>query len=113
MPNRFICNVLEEMRKCTTTGNYSNLLSLIEEAQTFANRMEAGLRNVKDLKQLDDERHELKQEVKVFRKAKLKVIKELGITHSELKDVISWEDQVKTQDIINILLQRSSDENQI
>lgn len=43
MPTRYLCDVLEEMRKCFKTRNFSGLLGLIEEAQTLANRMEAGL----------------------------------------------------------------------
>lgn len=43
MPNRTMCDVLEEMRMCHKTHNYSALLGLVEEAQTMANRMESGL----------------------------------------------------------------------
>ncbi len=37
---RYICDVLKEMRACNETRNYSLLSSLIEEAQIYANRME-------------------------------------------------------------------------
>lgn len=40
---RTLCDVLEECRKTTQTLNFSYLLGLLEEAQTMANRMEAGL----------------------------------------------------------------------
>jgi hypothetical protein len=43
MPMRYLCDVLEEMRKCYKTRNFASLLGLIEEAQTLGNRMEAGL----------------------------------------------------------------------
>ena len=43
MPHRYVCDVLEEMRKCDKVRNYSIMLSLIEEVQTLVNRMEAGL----------------------------------------------------------------------
>lgn len=49
MPNRTICNVLEEMRQCHETRNFSYLLGLIEEAQSMANRMEAALYDQSDL----------------------------------------------------------------
>ena len=50
--NRYICEVLREMRKCYETRNFSYLLGLIEEAQTLANRMEAAIQDVGDLKEL-------------------------------------------------------------
>lgn len=43
MPNRTICAVLGEMRRCCETLNFAHLRGLIEEAQTMANRMEASL----------------------------------------------------------------------
>jgi hypothetical protein len=43
MPSRYICDVLDEMRSCDKTKNYSYLPGLIEEAQVLANRMEAAL----------------------------------------------------------------------
>lgn len=43
MPNRYVCDVLEEMRKCYKTRNFAPLMGLIEEAQTMANRMEGAL----------------------------------------------------------------------
>ena len=48
-PNRYICSVLEEMRKANKFRNYSQLGSLIEEAQTMANRMEAAIEDKNDL----------------------------------------------------------------
>ncbi len=46
-PNRYICTVFEEMRKLDANKNYSSLLSLIEEAQILANRMEAASKTSK------------------------------------------------------------------
>ena len=43
MPNRYICDVLEEMRKLHETRNYGALLGMVEEVQVLANRMEAAL----------------------------------------------------------------------
>lgn len=40
---RLLCDVLSEMRMCVETLNFASLKSLIEEAQTLGNRMEAGL----------------------------------------------------------------------
>ncbi len=62
--NRYICTVLEEMRKCTETLNFTVLPSLIEEAQILANRMEAKLHDVKDLETIRDQIKEKKKELK-------------------------------------------------
>ena len=63
-PNRLLCDVLEEMRKCYECRNFAHLLGLIEEAQMLANRMEAALDDQRDIKALSEERHRLSQEVK-------------------------------------------------
>jgi len=49
MPNRTMCDVLEEMRKACKVGNYSYMAGLIEEVQTMGNQMEAKLWDQKDL----------------------------------------------------------------
>lgn len=51
--NRTMCDVLEEMRKCNKTRNYAQLLGLVEEAQSMANRMEARLMDIKDIDRLE------------------------------------------------------------
>lgn len=59
--NRTLCSVLEEMRTCYNTRNFALLPSLIEEVQTYANRMEAKLHDVKDYNKLKDRYSSLKQ----------------------------------------------------
>ena len=66
--NRYICEVLEEMRTCTKTLNFAVIPSLIEEVQTMANRMEMALSDMKDLETLKDDIHEKKEELKVLEK---------------------------------------------
>jgi polyhydroxyalkanoate synthesis regulator phasin len=63
MDNRYVCSVLEEMRKCHEVRNYSYLPGLIEEAQTMVNRMEAALWDKKDYTALHDKLSKLKKEV--------------------------------------------------
>jgi len=72
-PNRVICSVLEEMRKLHETRNYAPLLSLIEEAQMLANRMEAKLSDVKDRESLNEDITRLKKELKALRKEKKEI----------------------------------------
>ena len=50
---RDLCTVLSELRTAYETRNFSYMLGLIEEAQSMANRMEAGLGEVRDLKRIN------------------------------------------------------------
>ena len=53
--NRHVCDVLEDMRKCNESLNFSPIKGLIEEIQVMANRMESALRDQKDLVKLNSE----------------------------------------------------------
>ena len=66
--NRYLCDVFDEMRKTTDPLNFAILLSLIEEAQTMANRMEMALADMKDLKSLKKSIREKKDELKKLEK---------------------------------------------
>lgn len=74
IPTRLICTVLEEMRTCIKTLNFSYLESLVEEAQLLANRMEAKLEDL-------DDHERLREDIRVLDKQKKKLrteIKEAG-----------------------------------
>lgn len=64
MAHRYLCTVLDEMRECIKTVNFSYLLGLIEEAQTLANRMEARLFEMKDYERLHKDIRDLKKKKK-------------------------------------------------
>ena len=64
MPNRLLCAVLDEMRDCVKTTNFSYLPGLIEEAQSLGNRMEAHLYEIKDYNRLHKDIKDLKKEKK-------------------------------------------------
>ena len=64
MANRYLCDVLNEMRKCVKTLNFSYLLGLIEEAQTLGSRMESKLFDIKDFDRLHEEIRDLKKKKK-------------------------------------------------
>jgi len=64
MANRYLCDVLNEMRECNKTLNFSYLLGLIEEAQTLANRMESKLFDIKDYERLHEDIVNLKKQKK-------------------------------------------------
>jgi hypothetical protein len=69
--NRTLCSVLQEMRKCYETRNFAILPGLIEEAQTYGNRMEAKLADVQGYEHL-------KQRYKSLQKKVAKIPKEEG-----------------------------------
>ena len=70
MPNRTICSVLQEMRECAKTSNYSYLPGLIEEAQSLANRMEAALWDQKDFIRAQQQHKQLKSEIAAMKAVK-------------------------------------------
>jgi len=66
MINRTACDVLEAMRQCDKTRNYSYLLGLVEELQNICYRMEAGLWDQKEFKAMERRHKKLKKEVKAM-----------------------------------------------
>lgn len=64
-PNRLLCSTLEEMRalvKINCEGSAERcIMSLIEECQTHANRMEAGLEDWSDLRDLNTNLRKMKK----------------------------------------------------
>ena len=78
MPHRYVCDVLDEMRKCHKTHNYSYLPALIEEAQTLVNRMESALGEKSDLESWHAKAKEEKQEYKRLLKKTNKLRKKAG-----------------------------------
>lgn len=76
--NRYLCSVLDDMRKCDEVKNFAPLRSLIEEAQILGNRMESALADVKDIKSLMEERSKLKKEVKALEAEAAKLKTKLG-----------------------------------
>lgn len=81
-PTRYICSVLNEMRECCKTLNFSYLGGLIEEAQTLANRMEAKLEESRDIRNAEERKEELQKELDALRKE----IKERKAELEELGD---------------------------
>ena len=70
MPNRYLCEVLEEMRKCLETNNFSYLGGLIEEAQSMGSRMESAIQDISDIDHYRQQRSALRKEVSELRKEK-------------------------------------------
>lgn len=68
MTNRYVCDVLKEMRECLKTNNFSYLDGLIEETQVLVNRMESKLHDYKDAKYDEDRIKKLKLEKKKLQK---------------------------------------------
>lgn len=64
MSSRYLCSILDEMRDCWKTRNFSPLNGLIEEAQSRANRMENALSDKRDVERWEARRPVLKDELK-------------------------------------------------
>lgn len=80
--NRVICDVLEEMRKCYSTCNFSYLLGLIEEVQSMVNKMESALYDKGNVIKWSEIRSKLKKELKTLQKE----IKALELKKGFLKE---------------------------
>lgn len=78
MPHRYVCDVLEEMRKCDKTRNYAVLPALLEEVQTLVNRMEAALGEKGDLESWHEKAKKEKKEYKRLLKKTNKLRAEAG-----------------------------------
>lgn len=89
MCNRYLCDVLREMRTCHKTRNYAYLLSLIEEVQVLANRMEAGLGDKRDIRHYTEERSKLKKEVNALKEERAKLREELGKPDEPINRIIN------------------------
>lgn len=73
-PHRYVCTVIDELRALnkkvnlwTYHRNRATFALLLEELQTYVNRMEAALDYQKDIVQLHDERKALFKEIKDLR----------------------------------------------
>lgn len=70
-PHRTYCDSLAEARKILKLMNSFNLenskhqlISLLEECQTYGDRMEAGLHYTRDINELHNRRSKLNKEIK-------------------------------------------------
>ena len=71
--NRTLCDVLEAMRKCYETRNFSYLPGLIEEAQLYGDRMEGGLTDKSNYEYYRNDRKKLQKEVKELEQRKVEL----------------------------------------
>ena len=84
MPNRLVCNVLDEMRECSKTRIFSYLDGLIEEVQVLVNRMESKLMDQKELDELNERIRESKNDL-----ARLKQSVKLVEEELEVKEALN------------------------
>jgi hypothetical protein len=64
MPNRYVCDVLGEIRTCVKVGRVDMIVGLAEELQIMVNRMEAKLADYANMGYHLDEAKELKERLK-------------------------------------------------
>lgn len=76
-PNRYLCDILRDMRKAIKVLRIDMLSGLIEEAQIYGNRMEAKLDDQYDMRRLLEDKSVLNEEVRALRKKKEALEKEL------------------------------------
>lgn len=68
-PNRTLCDTLEEMRQIMKLSDENTTLrTLVEEAQTYANRMECAMSDWKDVREAHAKKKELKEEIAELKK---------------------------------------------
>jgi hypothetical protein len=87
MGNRYLCDVLEEMRTCDKTRNFAPLLGLVEECQTLANRMENSLRDKGDVLRYEQRRPLLKDEIKELQWRKEELEEEVRQLQFKIKEI--------------------------
>ena len=73
MTNRFYCTVIDEMRACYKTRNFSIVMGLLEELQSIGNRMEAKCGDISDRNNYLDEVKKLKREIKDLKRKRDKL----------------------------------------
>lgn len=66
--NRTLCDVLQEMRTCCKTGNYSYLPGLISEAQYMGNLMESALDYQREARSYREEAKDALEELNKIKK---------------------------------------------
>jgi hypothetical protein len=71
--NRYFCTVIDEMRACYKTRNFSIVMGLLEELQSIGNRMEAKCGDISDRNNYLDEKKKLKQEIKDLKRKRDKL----------------------------------------
>lgn len=86
---RYICDVVEEMRECCKTLNFSTLRGLIAEIHSMGKRMEAGLQHKNDWEYWREKHQNERNEAKRLLKVTNKMRKEAG---EEPKKFDDWKD---------------------
>lgn len=84
---RTLCEVLEEMRKCIKTLNFSYLLGLIEEAQVLGNRMEAGLGDKHSIEAYHDDARKARHEFEDLEKKKADLEEEIRLLQTKKAEI--------------------------
>jgi hypothetical protein len=86
MGNRYLCEVVEEMRQCNKTRNYGGLEGLIEEAQSLASRMESALSDKGDVLSYTQRRPILKDEIKELKWKKEELEEQIRVLQFKIKE---------------------------
>lgn len=83
MTNRYFCTVIDELRSCYKTRNFSIVMGLLEELQSIGNRMEAKCGDINDANRYLDEVKELKREIKSLKRKRDKLKRKIENDNEE------------------------------
>jgi DNA repair exonuclease SbcCD ATPase subunit len=87
MPNRYMCDVLDDMRKMYKTRNFSGFLGSVEQLQVMAYRMEAALGDKKSIEGYDEEAARLGRDLKAKKKMLVECNREISNLETEKKEL--------------------------
>lgn len=93
LPNRYICTVLEDMRRLLSVMKWYNfhktkstMAILVEDAQALANRMEAGLEDAADHGYNQLKFYKLKKEIRALQREKHSLKLEIDQLEDQLEE---------------------------
>lgn len=76
-PLRTWCNIIDDLKSCYRTRNFSYVLGLLEELQYAGDKMEAALEGKKDLKDWAERRSDLNHEIEELEIKRKKLEREI------------------------------------
>lgn len=112
MPRRYICDVLEDMRKQFETRNFSGTLGSIEQLQAMAYRMEAALDDKRTLEQYEEDAANARKEIKSLQQEVdrlRKEISELSKKTKRIRHIYNKETKGGTTDVMGGCCDRHAD----
>ena len=86
MPNRFVCDVLTEMREMVKTMRFDRANGLIEEAQTMVNKMESALEDYSDMGWNEEKHGKLRKELRMMKLREQVLERKIAVLYETLDE---------------------------